>query len=93
MTPEEIHQAYVQHIRDNGKVKLSKIVSEVSEHWGVPVEDILSRKRTQKYVKPRQHFMYLANLSGHTISDIGRFLSRDHTTVLHGIRRVEERLQ
>ncbi len=58
---------------------------------GVDVNDIRSQRRTAKIVRPRQIAMYLAKMNtGRSLPEIGRrFGGRDHTTVLHAVRKIE----
>jgi hypothetical protein len=62
----------------------------VSEHFGISVIEIDSPRRTAKVVQPRQIAMYLAKqLTPRSFPDIGRkFGMRDHTTVLHAVRKI-----
>jgi len=53
---------------------------------GFTVEEFQGRGRTQDIAHPRQDFMTAAHDKGFSVSQIGRFLSRDHTTILYGIR-------
>lgn len=74
--------------------RLLSLCRVVAEEWGVTVEDI--RQRTKGHsdaCEARQRFMRLAYEAGlGSTPQIGRFLGgRDHTTVLHGIRRDRER--
>lgn len=64
----------------------------VGRYSSVSVRDLESRSRKVRVVRPRQMAMYLAKkLTTHSLPEIGqKFGRRDHTTVLHGIRRVEE---
>jgi hypothetical protein len=53
--------------------------------------DLDSSRRTLKLVYPRQLVMYLAKKkTGKSLPEIGRRLKRDHTTVLHGVRKIEQ---
>ena len=74
---------------------LPYILQMVSEQFGVPTSDILSRKRDKKFVLPRHVFIYLA--INHTDSRqkvIGQFLGGlDHSSVIHGIRSIEEKIK
>ena len=67
----------------------------VSEQFGVPTSDILSKKRDKNYVLPRHVFIYLAKK--HTDSTqkvIGQFLGGlDHSSVIHGIRSIEDKIK
>ena len=70
------------------------ITAEVARIRGVPVGDILSRRRSVLTVRPRQEVMYLArHLTSCSLPEIGRAIGgRDHTTVLHGIRTIEAKI-
>ena len=66
--------------------------STVSKHYGVNRGDLLSGRRNRSIVRPRQIGMYLAKLlTSRSLPEIGRrFGNRDHTTVLHAIRKIEQ---
>ncbi len=74
---------------------LPYILQLVSEQFGVPTSDILSRKRDKNYVLPRHVFIYLAK--AHTDSTqkvIGQFLGGlDHSSVIHGIRNIQDKMK
>ncbi len=73
------------------RVKIDDILRIVSKHYGVQRGDLLSSRRNQSIVRPRQIGMYLAKtLTARSLPEIGRrFGGRDHTTVLHAIRKIE----
>jgi chromosomal replication initiator protein len=64
----------------------------VCKHYNISRTDILSARRSQGIVRPRQVAFYLCKeLTGRSMPEIGRkFGDKDHTTVLHGIRKVGE---
>jgi chromosomal replication initiator protein len=64
----------------------------VATHFGVPVEEMKSPSRKRDYTRPRQVAMFFAREIGHkSYPNIGHmFGGRDHTTVIHGVRAVEE---
>jgi hypothetical protein len=64
----------------------------VAAAYGIEFAELLSPRRTKKYVRPRQIAMFLCSkLLPVSLPQIGRrFGDRDHTTVLHAIRKVEE---
>ena len=70
------------------------ILSEVSEKHGVSIEDIQGKSRLMKYVAARQEVCYrLSTELKFSLKQIGRLLGdRDHTTVLHSIRRHKKNL-
>lgn len=77
--------------REPRRVKVEEILKLVSNHYNVSRQDILSSRRTAVVVKPRQVAMYLAKiLTLRSLPEIGRrFGGRDHTTVLHAVRKIE----
>jgi len=72
-----------------------KVLRAVAEHFAVEQSDLLGRKRVQEIVYPRQIMMYLLRyLLGHSQSQIGDELGgKDHTTVMHGVRKIEKLLK
>jgi chromosomal replication initiator protein len=70
------------------------ILSMVAEHYGVTEKDIIGNKRSNKIVIPRQIAMYLCReLTGTSLKGIGKIIgNRDHTTVMHGIEKIENEL-
>jgi chromosomal replication initiator protein len=70
------------------------ILSMVAEHYGVTEKDIIGNKRSSKIVIPRQIAMYLCReLTGTSLKGIGKIIgNRDHTTVMHGIEKIENEL-
>ena len=78
--------------RENRRVRIEDILKIVSRHFKVPRTDLLSSRRSRDVVRPRQIAMYLAkSLTSRSLPEIGRrFGGRDHTTVLHSVRKVEE---
>ena len=79
-------------VREPKKVKIEDIQRIVSKHYNVSKADLLSARRTRTVVRPRQIAMYLAKtLTPRSLPEIGRrFGNRDHTTVLHAVRKIEE---
>ena len=73
------------------RIKIEDILRIVSRHYGVSKGDLLSQRRHRAVVWPRQVGMYLAkHLTARSLPEIGRrFGDRDHTTVLHAIRKIE----
>ena len=78
--------------REPRRVKIDDIQRVVASHFNVSKADLLSSRRTRNIVRPRQIAMYLAKvLTPRSLPEIGRhFGGRDHTTVLHAVRKVEE---
>ncbi|MBI3435565.1 MAG: chromosomal replication initiator protein DnaA [Proteobacteria bacterium] len=73
------------------RVKIEEIQRIVALHYNVSRSDLLSSRRTANVVRPRQVAMYLAkSLTLRSLPEIGRrFGGRDHTTVLHAVRKIE----
>lgn len=82
------------HGSEPRRIKIEDILKVVSRHFGVSKGDILSQRRHRSVVWPRQIGMYLAKqLTSRSLPEIGRrFGNRDHTTVLHAIRKIEGEL-
>ena len=74
------------------RITVDDIQKATAEHFGLKQADLLSERRTRAVARPRQAAMYLAKqLTTRSLPDIGRrFGGRDHTTVLHAVRRIEE---
>ena len=74
------------------KVTIDEIMRKVSQHYNIRMSDLLSPRRTRTIARPRQVAMYLAKqLTSRSYPEIGRrFGGRDHTTVLHAVRKIEE---
>ena len=71
------------------------IISVVAEHYHVTVADLCGNKRSSKIVMPRQIAMYLCrDIIDTSLKTIGKNLGdRDHTTVMHGIEKIENELK
>ena len=76
---------------DPKKVKIEDIQKLVANHYNVTRADLLSSRRTASVVRPRQIAMFLSKvLTPRSLPEIGRrFGGRDHTTVLHAVRKIE----
>jgi chromosomal replication initiator protein len=72
-------------------VSIENIQKTVAEYFKIRVADLLSKRRSRSIARPRQFAMALSKeLTNHSLPEIGdAFGGRDHTTVLHGCRRVE----
>ena len=71
------------------------IIEVVAEHFGVDPEDITSKKRNSEFVQPRQVVMYLCRtLTATPLQSIAKILGKkDHTTVIHGIKKISEEME
>jgi hypothetical protein len=78
--------------KDPGRVWVKHVIRLVCKYYNISRTDILSARRSQGIVRPRQVAFYLCKeLTGRSMPEIGRkFGDKDHTTVLHGIRKVGE---
>ncbi len=74
------------------RVTIEEIQKRVSEHFNVRVTDMHSARRARAVARPRQVAMYLSKqLTARSLPEIGRkFGGRDHTTVMHAVRKIEE---
>ena len=74
------------------KVTVEEIQRKVAEHYNIRLSDMIGPKRLRTIARPRQIAMYLAKqMTTRSLPDIGRrFGVLDHTTILHGVRKVEE---
>lgn len=74
------------------QVTIENIQKVVSEYFGIRSSDLLSPRRSRSVARPRQIAMSLAKeLTNHSLPEIGAaFGGRDHTTVIHAVRKVEE---
>lgn len=74
------------------RVTIDDIQRAVSAHFEVKQLDLISARRAQSIARPRQVAMYLAKrLTTRSLPEIGRkFGNRDHSTVIHAVRRIEE---
>ncbi len=74
------------------RVTIDDIQKQVAEHFNIRVADMSSARRSRAVARPRQVAMYLAKqLTARSLPEIGRkFGGRDHTTVMHAVRKIEE---
>ena len=74
------------------RVTIEEIQKRVAEHFNIRVADMHSARRARQVARPRQVAMYLAKqLTSRSLPEIGRkFGGRDHTTVMHAVRKIEE---
>jgi chromosomal replication initiator protein len=74
------------------KVTIEEIIRKVAEHYNLRMSDLLSTRRTRTIARPRQVAMYLSKkLTSKSLPEIGRrFGGRDHTTVIHAVRKIED---
>jgi chromosomal replication initiator protein len=92
LTLDEVQAILRPHLRSGEKrITIDDIQKATAEHYGMKQADLLSERRNRAIARPRQAAMWLAKqLTTRSLPDIGRrFGGRDHTTVLHAVRRIE----
>ncbi|MFV0244262.1 MAG: chromosomal replication initiator protein DnaA [Qingshengfaniella sp.] len=74
------------------KITVEEIQRRVSEHYNIRLSELIGPTRVRTVARPRQMAMYLCKtLTSRSLPEIGRrFGGRDHTTIMHGVRRIEE---
>mgnify|MGYP001464267822 FL=1 len=77
---------------NNKKITIEEIQKKVAEHFNIRLTDMHSPRRSRSVARPRQIAMYLAkSITSRSLPEIGRkFGGRDHTTVMHAVKKVEE---
>jgi hypothetical protein len=89
LSAEDIKRCQMISDRELGIVR--QIAVQVAEATDVPFKAIMGVRRDARTVQARQLVMYIARREGLSLQRIGYAMSRDHTTVLHGIRAEEQR--
>jgi chromosomal replication initiator protein len=74
----------------SSRVSVDGIVRTVAEHFGVPVKDLMGKRRSKSIAFPRQVCMFLARrLTSHSLEEIGGYFGgRDHTTVMYAYDKI-----
>ena len=93
ITLEKAQDALADILRaTDRKVTVEEIQRKVAEHYNIRMSDMVGPKRQRSIARPRQVAMWLAKrLTTRSLPDIGRrFGGRDHTTVMHGVRKIDE---
>jgi chromosomal replication initiator protein len=75
-------------------ISIDLVQKVVSSHFNIKISDLKVKRKNKGYVQPRQVGMYLCRkLTGSSLLEIGeKFGGKDHSTVLHSIKKVEERI-
>lgn len=92
ITVDVAHEALSDMIRANDRrITVDEIMQTVVKHYNLRMSDLLGPRRTRTIARPRQIAMYLAKtLTTRSLPEIGRrFGGRDHTTVIHAVKKVE----
>ena len=78
-----------------GQPSMEDILKVVTEHFGVKLTELQSRKRTNAVAHPRQVAMFLARrITRHSLEEIGGYFGgRDHSTVLYAVQKIQKRIQ
>ena len=73
-------------------VTIEEIKRRVADYYSLRMNDLISPRRARSVARPRQVAMYLCKaLTSKSLPEIGRgFGGRDHTTVIHAVRKIEE---
>ncbi len=72
---------------------IDSVINIVANEMGVSITEIKSKKRTRKITEARQVYMYIArDILNESLITIGKTIGRDHSTVLHGIKKIEQKL-
>nr|WP_304617487.1 chromosomal replication initiator protein DnaA [Paracoccus sp. (in: a-proteobacteria)] len=93
ITLEVAQECLADILRTNDrKVSIDDIQRKVAEHYNIRLADLIGPKRARNVARPRQIAMYLSKqMTSRSLPEIGRrFGGRDHTTIMHGVRKVEE---
>ena len=79
-------------VQRKGQLSIEDILTVVTEHFGVKVSELQSKRRTHAIAFPRQVAMYLArNITRMSLEEIGGFFGgRDHSTVLYGVGKIRD---
>lgn len=96
VTLESTHDILRDLLRSNERiVTIDDIQKKVAHRFNIKLGDMSSTKRLRSIARPRQIAMYLSkNLTSKSLADIGaKFGKKDHTTVIHAIKKVEELMQ
>jgi chromosomal replication initiator protein len=93
ITLESCQEVLHDLLRANDRrVSIEEIQKKVAEHFNIRIVDMHSARRSRAVARPRQVAMYLSKqLTSRSLPEIGRkFGGRDHTTVMHAVKKVEE---
>ncbi len=92
ITLDTAHECLADLIRQHDKkVTIEEIMRKVAEHYCLRMSDMTSARRSRSVARPRQVAMYLSKvMTSKSLPEIGRrFGGRDHTTVMHAVRKIE----
>ncbi len=93
ITIDSVYDVLSDVIRaSNRQVSIGEIQRQVAQHFNIRVDEMHSKRRSRNIVHPRQIAMYLAkHMTSSSYPEIGQqFGGRDHTTVMHGVNKIEK---
>lgn len=93
ITIDSVYEVLSDVIRaSNRQVSIGEIQRQVAQHFNIRVDEMHSKRRSKNIVHPRQIAMYLAkHMTSSSYPEIGqKFGGRDHTTVMHGVAKIEK---
>ena len=96
ITLETTQEVLADLLRANDKrITIEDIQKQVAQYFNIKMADMHSARRSRAIARPRQIAMYLAKrLTSRSLPEIGRkFGGKDHTTVMHAVKRIEELMQ
>ena len=96
ITLESVQEVLHDLLRSNERrVTIDEIQRKVAEHFNIKLGEMTSDRRARAVARPRQVAMYLAKqLTSRSLPEIGRkFGGRDHTTVIHAVKKIEELIE
>lgn len=92
ITIASVQETLSDILRASGKsITIDDIQRTVADYYQIRLSDMTSARRLKAIARPRQVAMYLAkNLTSRSLSEIGRrFGKKDHTTIIHAVKRIE----
>ena len=81
------HGEILVSVRDT----MRDIAFRICDEEGLSISELIGRSQERRLAWPRQRFCFEARALGKTLPQIGRFINRDHTTVIYSIRRYKDR--
>lgn len=75
-------------------IRMGVVMKLASKYFGMSAQDLVSDKRSLKYIMPRHVTMYLAkNLTNLSYPQVGAWFNRDHTTIIHGCDKIAKEIE
>jgi chromosomal replication initiator protein len=94
LTPAPDHVGHLPFPASPGRITVGRVLEATAAHYGIPVADLTSPRRTQPLTRRRQIGMYAARrMTGRSFKFIAnKFGRKDHTTAFHAVRAIKARL-